>query len=106
MSVLSWAFLREIAGADQRVGLHDGDARRAEHPLTEPVAGLVDLRGRGLGDVVAVRVRQCLVDLRVEGVTGLTVGRQTQLDGRLLQRLGNGLETALELAVLARPADV
>ena len=89
------------------LGLGDGDPRRADHPVTDPVAGLEDLDAGRLGDVGGVRVDQRLVDRRVERLAGRrrTRSRPSLLDGRL-ERLADRLEAALELAVVAGPADV
>ena len=60
----------------------------------------------GLAHIDGVRVHQGLVQVRVERLAVLPVRRQAELDRDRLQRLGDGLEPARELAVLPGPADV
>src|SRR5262245_12364597 len=99
-------FRGPAAGRVVRLRLGHRNPGRPDDPVLDPVARLQDRATGRLVDAVVVRVQERLVLDRVEPLAHLAELLQPELRDDLLQRLADRLEAALELAMLAGPADV
>ena len=87
------------------VGIRNGHAGRAQDAIAELITGLHHLADGGDGDPLHRHLHQCLVEVRVEGVTHFTETGQPVIIGDLLQFIDDELESALNLTVLTSHGD-